>query len=349
MAAIQHLCGTATGRCWPMSARRVASASGHKPNDPKASTEGGIHEPRVPGSRAPGLAGLKAFRVAGFGALRVAGLGALQVAGLRVESVAGLIGIRTILSDAEQEALYGLPDFDDSQRLEYLALSEAELALAVSRPSLHAQVYCVLQIGYFKAKHASVRFDWSEVEDDCAFVLTRYFHGEAFEHKAITKHEHYTQRERIAELFGYRGQLARAHATDAWSAAATPTRSQTRRSQALARRTAAQGVGQYRAGQGRELHLETLERAGPCRRRWSLPDRQQPDRNAIRPIAIGRKNWLFAGSETAGKRAAAIMRPSFAVRRRRPALGARINDLVTLVPCACTRKPCIPCPRPVHR
>ncbi|SFN72428.1 IS66 family transposase [Dokdonella immobilis] len=29
--------------------------------------------------------------------------------------------------------------------------------------------------------------------------------------------------------------------------------------------------------------------------------------NAIRPIALGRKNWLFAGSETAGKRAAAIM------------------------------------------
>ncbi len=29
--------------------------------------------------------------------------------------------------------------------------------------------------------------------------------------------------------------------------------------------------------------------------------------NAIRPIAIGRKNWLFAGSETAGRRAAAIM------------------------------------------
>ncbi|AAM39234.1 protein of unknown function (DUF4158) (plasmid) [Xanthomonas citri pv. citri] len=34
----------------------------------------------------------------------------------------------TVLSDAEQEALYGLPDFDDAQRLEYLALSEAELA-----------------------------------------------------------------------------------------------------------------------------------------------------------------------------------------------------------------------------
>jgi len=108
-----------------------------------------------------------------------------------------------VLSDAEQEALYGLPDFDDAQRLEYLALTEIELALASSRPGLHAQVYCVLQIGYFKAKHAFFRFDWDEVEDDCAFVLSRYFHGEAFERKPITKHEHYTQRERVAELFGY--------------------------------------------------------------------------------------------------------------------------------------------------
>jgi transposase len=29
--------------------------------------------------------------------------------------------------------------------------------------------------------------------------------------------------------------------------------------------------------------------------------------NQIRPIAIGRKNWLFAGSLRAGKRAAAVM------------------------------------------
>ena len=30
----------------------------------------------------------------------------------------------TVFSDAEQEALYGLPDFDDAQRLEYLALTK---------------------------------------------------------------------------------------------------------------------------------------------------------------------------------------------------------------------------------
>lgn len=37
------------------------------------------------------------------------------------------------------------------------------------------------------------------------------------------------------------------------------------------------------------------------------PIDNNPIENAIRPIAIGRKNWLFAGSESAGKRAAAIM------------------------------------------
>jgi hypothetical protein len=110
----------------------------------------------------------------------------------------------SVLSDAEQEALYGLPDFDDTQRMEYLALTETELALASSRPSLHTQVNCVLQIGYFKAKQSFFRFDWNEVSDDGAFVLNHYFHGESFERKPITKHEHYVQREQIAELFGYR-------------------------------------------------------------------------------------------------------------------------------------------------
>jgi len=35
-----------------------------------------------------------------------------------------------------------------------------------------------------------------------------------------------------------------------------------------------------------------------------LPIDNNPVENAIRPIAIGKKNWLFAGSERAGQRAA---------------------------------------------
>ena len=38
----------------------------------------------------------------------------------------------------------------------------------------------------------------------------------------------------------------------------------------------------------------------------NLPIDNNPVENTIRPIALGKKNWLFTGSERAGKRAAAI-------------------------------------------
>ena len=78
-----------------------------------------------------------------------------------------------------------------AQIADYLSLSEAELALASRRPTPTAQAYCVLQIGYFKAKHAFFRFTWDEVREDCAFVLTRYFNDQVVELTPITKHEHY--------------------------------------------------------------------------------------------------------------------------------------------------------------
>ena len=110
----------------------------------------------------------------------------------------------TVLSDAEQFALYGLPDFDARQRLNYLSLSGPEPALASSRPGIHTQVWCALQTGYFKAKHAFFRFTWDDVQEDCSFVLACYFRDQRFHGQAITKHEHYVQRTMIAELFGYR-------------------------------------------------------------------------------------------------------------------------------------------------
>lgn len=108
-----------------------------------------------------------------------------------------------VLNSAEQEALYGLPDFDDAQRLEFLALEESELALACSRQGLHAQIYCILQIAYFKAKHLFFRFGWGDVKDDSNFVLSRYFQGESLPELTLTKHERYAQREKICSLYGY--------------------------------------------------------------------------------------------------------------------------------------------------
>jgi len=78
-----------------------------------------------------------------------------------------------ILSEAEQAALYEIPDFDDVQRLNYLNLTPEEQALARSRANLAAQVHCAIQIGYFKAKHMFFSFDWDEVDvqDDIGFVM----------------------------------------------------------------------------------------------------------------------------------------------------------------------------------
>lgn len=70
------------------------------------------------------------------------------------------------------------------------------------------------------------------------------------------------------------------------------------------------------------LRITTADGSGLARaidytlKRWSsliryaqtgnLPIDNNPVENTIRPIALGKKNWLFAGSERAGKRAAAI-------------------------------------------
>ncbi len=110
----------------------------------------------------------------------------------------------SVLSNAEQFALYGLPDFDDAQRSEHLSLSESEMSLVSGRPGLRAQVHCALQIGYFKAKNAFFRFTWDDVQDDTSFVQNRYFEDRSFEPRTVPKNERLAQRAAILELFAYR-------------------------------------------------------------------------------------------------------------------------------------------------
>lgn len=109
----------------------------------------------------------------------------------------------TILSEAEQAALYERPDFDDEQRLEYLNLTQEELALVHSRTDLSAKIHCALQIGYFKAMHLFFYIDWSDVKEDYSFILEQYFSNEVFRPIAITKHQYYAQCKMIAKHFGY--------------------------------------------------------------------------------------------------------------------------------------------------
>src|SRR5204863_4309017 len=95
----------------------------------------------------------------------------------------------TILSEAEQSALYELPDFDYTQCLEYLTLTTEEQELMLRRPNLSAKVYCALQIGYFKAIQMFFRFKWSDIDqENITFVLQQYFAEQRFDAQQITKH-----------------------------------------------------------------------------------------------------------------------------------------------------------------
>ncbi|MFN9815651.1 MAG: transposase domain-containing protein, partial [Burkholderiales bacterium] len=57
-----------------------------------------------------------------------------------------------------------------------------------------------------------------------------------------------------------------------------------------------------------------------------------PAENAIRPLALGRKNWLFVGSEQAGERAAVLMSLIESAKLNGHDAWAYLKDILTKLP-----------------
>jgi TnpA family transposase len=111
----------------------------------------------------------------------------------------------SILTDTEKQALYDLPDFDQFQRAEYFSMTAEELTLALRRDGLPAQLLCLLQLGYFKAKQAFFTFTFKDVpKEDTDFLMGRYFSGKLFQPRPMRQKEYFVQRKGIAQHFGYR-------------------------------------------------------------------------------------------------------------------------------------------------
>jgi TnpA family transposase len=111
----------------------------------------------------------------------------------------------TIVSEAEHQALYGLPDFDEFQRAEYFALTEEERALAAKHAGFPERIACMLQIGYFKAKQAFFQFRLTDIPvEDIDFLMARYFPGQSFRARSIQRKAFLHQRREIIQLFQYR-------------------------------------------------------------------------------------------------------------------------------------------------
>ena len=110
----------------------------------------------------------------------------------------------TILSEIEEFAFYGLPDFDDEQRLKYFTFTTEEIDLICRCREFHAQVYCAIQIGYFKAKNMFFKFSLTRIpKEDVHFILTRYFEDKELSEFNVTKHEYRFQQNEILNLFDY--------------------------------------------------------------------------------------------------------------------------------------------------
>ena len=82
-----------------------------------------------------------------------------------------------ILGDDEIEALYGRPRFTDDERRGYFSLSATEKALLEQFHSTPSRIYCLLQLGYFKARARFFVFDLHEVMEDAQYIQEQYFPG----------------------------------------------------------------------------------------------------------------------------------------------------------------------------
>jgi hypothetical protein len=85
-------------------------------------------------------------------------------------------------------------------------MTEKEHAIVFQRNGLRAQIYCLLQIAYFKANQAFFRFSQQDVpQEDITFVMQRYFPERTMPLlQPLEMNEYYLQRNEIAKLFGYR-------------------------------------------------------------------------------------------------------------------------------------------------
>jgi TnpA family transposase len=109
-----------------------------------------------------------------------------------------------ILGDDEIEALYGRPRFTDDERRGYFSLSATEKALLEQFHSTPSRIYCLLQLGYFKARARFFVFDLHEVMKDAQYIQEQYFPGFQGTDFDLTKVTRLRQQRFILDLYPYR-------------------------------------------------------------------------------------------------------------------------------------------------
>ncbi len=110
-----------------------------------------------------------------------------------------------IFSEAEKFAFYGVPDFNHQQRIEFFSFTENELALITYSLQAHLNLYCALQLAYFKAKKMFFQLSWDKFNVlDVEFAHCHHFDKQEIVKKQITNYELYEQRNMIVGFYNYK-------------------------------------------------------------------------------------------------------------------------------------------------
>ncbi len=112
-----------------------------------------------------------------------------------------------ILTTDEIASIYNRPDFSYEERIEYFMLSQSDLELLEGFRSIKSQVYFIIQLGYFRAKHLFFIFALDEIKSDSQYIMEQYFSSRETQIEGITVIDNQTrlkQQRLILEIYSYR-------------------------------------------------------------------------------------------------------------------------------------------------
>lgn len=110
-----------------------------------------------------------------------------------------------ILATDEIESIYNRPCFTQAEQIEYFTLSQLDLEILEGFGSIKSQVYFIIQLGYFRAKHLFFVFTLDEVERDFQYIIEQHFNSKQIGGiKVIDKQTRLKQQRLILELHRYR-------------------------------------------------------------------------------------------------------------------------------------------------
>lgn len=80
-----------------------------------------------------------------------------------------------LLTYEEYDDLYGLPNFSHEERVLFFALSLHDKKFVDSFRKIQDKIYCLLSLGYFRAKQSLIDFNVNLIIADRRYLMEAYY------------------------------------------------------------------------------------------------------------------------------------------------------------------------------